>query len=71
MVNYMKFRETIEYFLIVELAIMVVAVYLILGGGLVDPSRSLEVLNTILQILIIGSLSLIAIILLQFDNKKL
>ena len=66
----MKFKETIEYFLIVELAIMVVSVYLILGGGLSDPSKSLEVLNTILQILIIGSLSLIAIILLQFDTDK-
>ena len=64
----MKFKETIEYFLIVELAIMVVAVYLVIGGGIIDPSQSLEVLNTVLQILTVGSLSLIAIILLQ-TNK--
>ena len=64
----MKFKETIEYFLIVELAIMVVAVYLVIGGGIIDPSQSLNVLNTVLQILTVGSLSLIAIIMLQ-TNK--
>lgn len=66
----MKFKETMEYFLIVELAIMVVAVYLVLGGGLVDKTQTLNVLNTILLILIVGTQSLTAIILLRIANLK-
>jgi hypothetical protein len=65
----MKFKETIEYFIIVELAIMVVAVYLVLGGGFIDTTQTLEILQTVLLILIVGTQSLTAIILLRLFKK--